>query len=383
MTRNIRLLSLHYFVSCFRPYFAFQSIYFAQIMGSYTAATAVLAMATITSALMDIPTGILSDKMGRKFTIVLASASLTLATVFYALATSGMGLFLGAAFYGLAMCLFNGNNDALLYESLKSTGEESRFHHYQGRLVSMVSLALCLSAFCASFLTGHGLRLLFILGIVPQVLSIIVALFIEEPRAHIAAPKKNLRHLKEACIKIWQNPLLRGLTIAQAFTYGAEDAKYQFQSVYFNTLWPTWALGIYLTLNQMICFVSFWFAGRVVDRVRGTLLLVVQQAYWLVSQAIALVLSNAATPVFFVTDNILFGSAMVARDHLMQKEFTDDQRATMGSVASFAASIVFSLVALGIGVISDHVSLAAGIGFGVAMSAIALPLYVGLFRKGF
>jgi len=281
------------------------------------------------------------------------------------------------------MCLFNGNNNALLYESLKSTGQENEFHHYQGRKASMVSLGIGLSALCASFLTGHGLRLLFILSILPQILSVIIALFIEEPRVHETAPKKGLHHLKDACVKIWRNPHLRSLTIAQAFTYGADDAKYQFQSVFFNTLWPTWAIGIYMTLNQILAFVSFWFAGRIVDRVRETLLLAAQQVYWVVSQTIALILSNTMTPVLFLSDAILFGPAMVARDHLMQKEFTDEQRATMGSVATFAASLVFSVVAFGIGVISDHFGLAAGVGFGVAISAIALPIYVGLFRKGF
>ena len=59
----------------------------------------------------------------------------------------------------------------------------------------MFQLALGLSAFCASFLTGHGLRFLFILGIIPQALSIIVGLFFEEPRTHMVAPQKSLRHL--------------------------------------------------------------------------------------------------------------------------------------------------------------------------------------------
>jgi MFS family permease len=383
MARNIRLLSIHYLFSGFKFHFAFMPIYFAQVTGSYTLATAVLSAATITSALMDIPTGVFSDKMGRKFTLVLASVLSTLGTACYAFATGSAGLFVGAVFCGLSQCLFNGNNNALLYESLKSAGQESQFHHYQGRAASMVSLALGLAALCASFLTGHGLRVLFILGIVPQVLSVIVGLFFEEPQVHTALPEKNLRHLKEACVKIYHNTHLFFLIIAQAVGHGADEAKYQFQSAYFNTLWPTWAIGIYLMINQGLAFLSFWFAGRVVDRFRETSILAVQQVYWLVSQGLGLILSNVTTPLFFMSDAILYGPGAVARDHLLQKEFTDGQRATMGSVASFAASIVFALVALCIGVISDHFGPAAGVGFAVIVSATALPVYVWLFRKGF
>jgi MFS family permease len=77
MIRNIRLLCIHNFLVDFRLQDAFRPIYFAQITGSYTLAMAVFSVAWITSALADIPTGVFSDKMGRKFTIVLASTCST------------------------------------------------------------------------------------------------------------------------------------------------------------------------------------------------------------------------------------------------------------------------------------------------------------------
>ena len=112
-------------------------------------------------------------------------------------------------------------------------------------------------------------------------------------------------------------------------------------------------------------------------------MLAVQQAYWLVSQTIGLILSNVMSPLLFMSGSILFGPGIVARDHFLQKEFTDEQRATMGSVASFAGSMVYAIVAFCVGIIADRFGIAAGVGFGVAMSATSLPLYVWLFRKDF
>jgi hypothetical protein len=74
---------------------------------------------------------------------------------------------------------------------------------------------------------------------------------------------------------------------------------------------------------------------------------------------------------------------MVARDKLLQDEFSDDQRATMGSIASFTGSLFYAVMALAIGFVSDRWSLAAGVGFGVTISALSLPLYIWLFRKHF
>jgi hypothetical protein len=291
-------------------------------------------------------------------------------------------LFLGSIFCGLSECLFNGNNNALLYESLKSGGQEGRFHHYQGRTSSMLQLALGLSAFCASVLTGHGLRFLFILGIIPQALSIIVGLFFQEPRARMAAPQKSLRHLKDACIRIYGNNHLLLLVIAQAIGR-ADEAKSQFQTIFINTLSPIWAVAVYRGMNNGLGFLGFWFSGRIVDRFKETYVLAVQQAYWLVSQTIGLILSNVMSPLLFMSGSILFGPGIVARDHLLQKEFTDEQRATMGSVASFAGSIVYAIAAVCVGIIADRFGIAAGVGFGVAFSATSLPLYVWLFRQDF
>src|SRR6476659_1834315 len=62
MIRNIRILYIHNFLVDFRILDAFRPIYFAQITGSYTLAMAVFSVAWITSSLVDIPTGVLSDK---------------------------------------------------------------------------------------------------------------------------------------------------------------------------------------------------------------------------------------------------------------------------------------------------------------------------------
>ena len=115
-----------------------------------------------------------------------------------------------------------------------------------------------------------------------------------------------------------------------------------------------WALGVYKAINNCLGFFGFWFSGRIVDRFKETYVLAIQQAYWLVSQTIGLILSNVMSPLLFMSSSIIFGPGIVARDHLLQKEFTDEQRATMGSVATLAGSIVYAITALCIGIIADH-----------------------------
>jgi predicted MFS family arabinose efflux permease len=171
------------------------------------------------------------------------------------------------------------------------------------------------------------------------------------------------------------------LIIGQAISYGANEAKFQFQPAFFNTLWPTRAIGLYRAIGHALSFSGFWFAGRMIDRFKEFPILIFREIYWLISQTIGLILSNVITPILFLSGSICFGPGVVARDHLLQKEFTDEQRATMGSVASLAGSIVFSVIAFCIGIISDHFGLAAGVGFGIALCATSLPFYTWLFQN--
>ena len=381
--RNVQLLYLHRFLNCFCPHSAYLVIYFNQVSGSYAASMMVIAVDALSSALCDIPTGVLSDRIGRKYTIAFGSCCYAMAVTCYALAHSFGVLIVGAVLMGLGRCLFNGNNTALLYETLKTTGQEDSFAHYQGRTGSMFQFALGLSALCGGLLSIYGLQFVFLVGIVPQILAILVCFFFVEPSVHAAHKRENFAHLKEVCKHIIQNKRLILLIFAQGISYGAGEATFRSKTAFANMLWPTWAVGLYRATTHAFGFVSFWFAGKAIDRFKSLFLLIFAAGYWFLTQGLAVLLANRFSPVLLALENVVYGSCSVARDQLLQNEFTDAQRATLGSVASFTGSILYALIAVCIGIISDHFGLAAGIGFGVCVGALSLPIFVHLFCKHF
>jgi len=383
MVRNVRLLYVHNFLTDFRFQTAYLVIFFSQILGSYTAAMGILAVENVTSAIMDVPTGLISDRMGRRLTLALGSLCSAAGIGCYAIADNIVWLFIGAFLSGLSVCLFNGNNNALLYETLKEKGQEQEFHHYQGKTSSMFQLALGISALCSSLMTSHGLRFIFVLGIIPQILAVLVSLLFHNPTVHTATERTGLAHFKVAFLKAIRNRRLRLLMIGQAISYGAGEATFNFRNAYINVLWPIWALGIYRGLNNAGGFLGYWFAGKIIDRITAPFMLVVAEVYWFFSQIIAVIASNFISPIIFLTGANFYGPFMVARDKLLQDEFSDDQRATMGSIASFTGSLFYAVVALAIGYVSDQWGLAAGVGFGVTTSTLSLPVYIWLFRKHF
>ena len=117
----------------------------------------VMAVESLAAALFDIPTGIFSDRMGRRLTMSSGSLCMALALICYASANGITALYIGAVLIGLGQCFFSGNNNALLYESLRSEDLESEYHHYRSGAGSMSQLALCTSAFFAIWLSRFGL----------------------------------------------------------------------------------------------------------------------------------------------------------------------------------------------------------------------------------
>lgn len=381
MLRNVRLLYAHNFLSDFWPQWPFLVIYFANISGSYTAAMSVMALETFSAALFDIPTGIFSDRMGRRLTMACGSMCCALAMTCYSFAHGTTLLYIGAIIWGLGQCLFSGNNNALLYESLKSEGLENQYHHYRGTTGSMYQLALCTSAFLSMWLSTFGLQTIFMVAIVPQVLAVIVSLMFTEPRQHQASKPKGLAVFKQACIKTWENPHLLLLVMAKAISYGAGESKFKFQSAFVNSLWPIWAVGLYRGLNHGLSFFGFRMAGKLIEKFGSGFIFITRDIYWFATQSIAIAANALFSPILMLTGALFFGPGEVASDHLMQKEFTDDERATMGSLSSFATSIVFGLAALLIGNVTDHFGIRIGMATGVMLGVLSLPVNLRLSRK--
>ena len=122
-------------------------------------------------------------------------------------------------------------------------------------------------------------------------------------------------------------------------------------------------------------------AGRR-NRFKGSAILLACDTYRFLSNIGAVLLKNTASPLLLATGALFFGPGEVASDHIMQKEFSDRERATMGSLSSFAASIFFAVAALAIGAITDRYGLIMGTGFGAILSLISLPFYAGVARRG-
>ncbi len=87
MYRNVKILTLFNFFTDFKLYAPVAIIYFADVSGSFALGMSIFAITMVSSALFEIPTGIFSDRIGRKKTVVIGALCALFYSIFYALIT--------------------------------------------------------------------------------------------------------------------------------------------------------------------------------------------------------------------------------------------------------------------------------------------------------
>jgi MFS family permease len=380
MHRNIRLMGWHNFFTDFRLFGPFIVIYFAQVSGSWTLAMAVLSVQMVTAAALEIPTGILSDRLGRKKTLLAGSCFSVLAFSLYAVAPSFAILILGGFAEGVARSLFTGNNTALIYDSARETDDEAQYHHLLGRTGTMSQIALAISAVLGGLMAFGSLRIVVAVSIVPQILGVLVALRINEPQVRKFISGDAFAHFKEAFTHLRGHRRLQLLTLAKSIGYGVGEANYTFTAGYFAMLWPLWAIGFLRAAGNGLAAVSFWLSGRMIDRFGHFPLLIFTRIFSFIVNSVALLLGNVLSPIFMTSTSTFFGTVTVANEHLVQQTFTDDQRATLGSIVSLLGSLVYVPAAMVIGWVADVKSPGAAIWLSVFVQISLTPIYIHLFR---
>src|SRR3989338_130050 len=135
--KNIRILAWFNFFSSFRLFAPILIIYFQKVTGSYALGMSIISVVFVSIALLEIPTGIFSDKIGRKNTVMLGSLSNIVAVVFYAIGMSYWILVVGAIFEGLGRSLYSGNNNALLHDTLHEKNRVDDYPAVLGKTSSM------------------------------------------------------------------------------------------------------------------------------------------------------------------------------------------------------------------------------------------------------
>lgn len=379
--KNIRLLKIFNFLIGFSLFAPLAIIYFSKVSGSYALGASIFGITMLASAIFEVPTGIWSDRVGRRGTIILGSWARVIAFVLYAIGLSYWWLVAGAILEGLSRSFYSGNNDAFLHDTLADDGMVDDYHIYLGKISSSEHLGIAISAVIGGIIATFSYSYLMWLSVIPQFLLTITSYFFIEPKAQSAQTTNVYVHLREAIKLFITNKKIRALSIADAISFSTGEVSFQFRATFFGSIWPVWAIGVLNTTLQFGASASYYFSDKLIRRIGLEKLLFIRSIAGKVSNLIAFGIPSILSPLITILPSFIYGAGQVAKNTLMQRQFTNHQRATMSSLNSLISNIAFFIASIAVGWFADQTSPRTAL---LYLTIIALPIvwiYWDIFNK--
>lgn len=353
-SRNVRILTWQGFLVGFNLWSPLAAIYFSNVSGSYALGMSVFATEMISAALFEIPTGVFSDKIGRKYSTMLGSLFYTLSFVFYAIGINYWFLFIGALLEGLARSFYSGNNDALLFDSLNSSKRKEELEKWMGYIGSAEQWSIGIASIIGGFLYVISSALVMWLSVIPHFISFLMSFWLIDTKIHSGESGNVYLHLKDSLKNFLSNKKIRYLSLSEIIGHGIGESSFYFRPVFVAMLWPAWAIGVASAMANVAAAIGFGFSGKLMKKFKAENVLLFEQIYSMVTSLVSFVFPSVLSPAMLSSTSLLYGPSTVAQNSLMQREFNDAQRATMGSLNSLAKNIFYGACLVAVGWVADR-----------------------------
>ncbi len=316
----------------------------------------------------ELPTGMISDRFGRRWSLLLGSVAGVVAMFAFGWGSSLVVLLTAYAMFGLAESGYSGADTSMLYDSLKATGRGHRFTSWHGRLNAVIALAIAAFAIIGSLMT-HWVPLW-----VPIVLSaalstpgIVLAWMMHEP------PRDDERHtymqtgIRAVRLLLGTRSLLTVTGLMTVTTAAIALVSVLQQRFLLDAGIPIWGIGLFVALQMALSAVGSWMAepvGRVLP---------LRHMFWAMPVLSALSLLAAVTgnawffPVFIFSSfgwNVMFPHVT---DYLARR-VTDSLRSTLMSASNMVTAVSNIALVTSAGYAIDRA------GFGATLTVVALVL---------
>lgn len=135
--------------------------------------------------IFEVPTGIIADKIGRKYTLTFGAAICAIGLLTYSVYPNFILFMLGEFILALGSSLASGADEAILYEILKEQGQEHESKKYLGRGKSFELTGTLLGGLVGGIIaTWFGLNAPFYLSAIPVLIAGGIAWTLHEPKIH-------------------------------------------------------------------------------------------------------------------------------------------------------------------------------------------------------
>ncbi|MFB9762545.1 MFS transporter [Ectobacillus funiculus] len=338
----------------------------------------------ITVVLLEVPTGIIADKWGRKQMIVLSTLLecfmfliLVFATEFWHFAAA---IFLA----GIARSASSGSENAMLYDSLLQNGQEQAFEKYLGRLNVCDFTAAIIAALCGSLLASrYGFELNYWISFVSMLVSVCVSLMLVETAVKSKSDESTeiKEHIKASVRFFRKHPGVYLVVLSGMVTGAALSFIDEFWQLYLNRLEiPVLYSGLFSAAIMIVRLPGNIIAYVIKSRFRYRTILSSVTAIFAVGFIYISVIKDYTSLVAIFLICLLSGIIEPITTGYLHHRINSSMRATIDSFQSLGLNVVLIITGLGFGYFSSKFDVFGGYGF-IACICVAFFVYFLIVSK--
>lgn len=328
----------------------------------------------ITGVLFELPTGVIADLYGKKFSVVTGRIVSVISCILMITSNSFWGFALAFVLSAASMNLNSGAGEALVYDSLKSLGEEEKYKKIWGNLAFIMSLGQGMAVLLGGVLADIKFLYAYVFGTVIQIAALIAAYNFNEPPINKHHEEKRqdsliLSQLITSVTVLRRRKVVLYLILFSSLIGSLQTTVFFYSQQYFSDMsYSKTAIAIICALSSFIEAISSKYAYKVENllKLKGTLIGI---SLINIFSLMGLAFIKDLSVVFFLLTSITGGLAFTIFSDYINSRIPSEYRATILSFDSlcFSAFMISVFPIFGI--------LAEKNGFSITFGIIAL-LYI-------
>lgn len=388
MRSNIWKYYLFYFFDSFLLYLPFIVYYFQDLGFSLTKITIMSAATTAALLLMEIPSGYIADRIGRRNSLALSILFHIISMAFLYFSASYSLLVIAHIFLGFSMAFWSGADTALLYDILLVMKKEKEYKKYHGKALFFAEMGIVSSSLTGSLLIKLGFTIPYtiLFTLLLQCGTMMLIFTIKEPSRHKITHELGI---KEEIFSFWKiikesvyHRELMGIFIYSFIVMGVLNLAFLMYQPYFReTKLPLQYFGVVFALFSVFAAVSALKAHDI-ERKLGVF-------YSLLAMPLFLAAALLGAGIFFAWFGFIFfffrelmrGFVYPVLADYTNKVTTSERRATVLSIGGMFSRVGYTVIVISFAFFTEMSSMRTMFIVTGAMLALMTGFIAMLFGK--
>ncbi len=294
----------------------------------------IMSVFALTILVLEIPSGVVADMIGRKRTLLLSRAMYIMEIFILAFFNGFWPFLMAKVLSGIGVSLFSGTRSALLYETLKKLGREREHKRVSGNINIVTSISMAFVLIIGAFLFSLDPKLPALASLPFVLFGFVLTFFLEEPYKPKGASFRNaFRHLSEGLGHFRRNRALKAIAIYSVPPAVAIHIAMSMSSFYLE------AVLIPVSLIGVVAFVGSFFkvfgsrrADTLEDRIGEGGALYLMQALVIAGTFLMALMVPYVGALVYLLIPLAAGFMEVLVNHYMNCHVVPTHRATMLSI---------------------------------------------------